>query len=81
MTFVVSLEASHAGAFLRAPLLLCPLRCPPVQVRRYIFSARVMDESGELTLQVFNEQAEQLLGIKADELAEIRESGGWIRED
>lgn len=25
-------------------------------VRRYIFTAKVMDESGECTLQVFNEQ-------------------------
>ncbi|KAI7845557.1 hypothetical protein COHA_000848 [Chlorella ohadii] len=43
-------------------------------VRRYIFNAKVMDESGEAYVQVFNDQAEQLLGMKADELAEIRES-------
>ena len=49
-------------------------------VRRYIFSARIMDESGEATVQVFNEQAEQLLAMKADELAELRESGEWWRE-
>ncbi|PSC74786.1 Replication A 70 kDa DNA-binding subunit isoform A [Micractinium conductrix] len=46
----------------------------PTMVRRYIFAAKVMDESGEVLVQVFNEQAEQLLGMKADELADIREA-------
>lgn len=43
-------------------------------VRRYIFNAKVMDVSGECSVQVFNEQAEQLLEMKADELAELRET-------
>lgn len=30
-----------------------PLTTNPTQVHRYIFNARVMDESGELTLQVY----------------------------
>ncbi|PSC74962.1 putative ethanolamine kinase [Micractinium conductrix] len=46
----------------------------PTMVRRYIFAAKVMDESGEVLVQVFNEQAEQLLGMKADELADIRDA-------
>lgn len=86
-------------------------------VRRYIFNAKVMDVSGECSVQVFNEQvrvvpsavcgaawslpccqlqstatltavpialllqAEQLLEMKADELAELRETGADGRID
>lgn len=42
--------------------------------RRYIAQARVMDTTGELPVQVFNDQAEMLLGMTADELAAVRES-------
>ena len=42
--------------------------------RRYIAQARVMDTAGELPVQVFNDQAETLLGMTADELAAVRES-------
>ncbi|KAL4439681.1 hypothetical protein ABPG75_002682 [Micractinium tetrahymenae] len=44
-------------------------------VHRYIFLAKVVDETGECSVQVFNEQAEQLLGMTADELSEIRAAG------
>ena len=53
----------------------CPSLPPPA------LPCQVMDESGEVLVQVFNEQAEQLLGMKADELADIREAGGsgcWL---
>jgi replication factor A1 len=42
-------------------------------VRRYIFQARLIDASGELPVQVFNEQGEALLGMTADALSELRE--------
>ena len=42
--------------------------------RRYIFSARLMDSTGELPIQIFNDQAETLLGVNADDLAAMRES-------
>jgi replication factor A1 len=44
---------------------------------RYIFLARVEDESGEAYLNVFNSDGGRLLGGKtADELAAMREGGG-----
>lgn len=46
----------------------------PSAVRRYIMSARLTDGSGELPVQVFNDQAEVLLGKSADDLHELRES-------
>lgn len=46
----------------------------PNAVRRYIASARVIDESGVLPVQIFNDQAETILGKQADRLHDIRES-------
>ncbi|GAB4813811.1 hypothetical protein N2152v2_000857 [Parachlorella kessleri] len=45
----------------------------PTMTRRYILGAKLADESGELYVQVFNDQAEVLLGSKADDLAQVRE--------
>lgn len=43
-------------------------------VRRYIMQARFADDSGELPIQVFNDQAEKLLGQSADALSSVKES-------
>ncbi|KAJ7277071.1 hypothetical protein O6H91_02G027800 [Diphasiastrum complanatum] len=40
--------------------------------RRYIMSAKMTDSTGETWISAFNEQAEQLLGHSAEELAKIR---------
>mmetsp|Transcript_9088 Transcript_9088/g.30114 ORF Transcript_9088/g.30114 Transcript_9088/m.30114 type:complete len:351 (+) Transcript_9088:914-1966(+) len=42
-------------------------------VRRYVASAKAIDSSGECWVNLFNEQAEMLLGATADQLAEMRE--------
>lgn len=43
--------------------------------RRYVMQAKVADHSGEATISIFNDQAERLLGMTADELAAIKEDG------
>jgi replication factor A1 len=43
-------------------------------VRRYIMQARFADDSGELPIQVFNDQAEKLIGQSADALSSVKES-------
>jgi len=50
----------------------------PVAIRRYIASARIIDSSGELPIQVFNDQAEQIIGKSADSIHEIRESNAEL---
>lgn len=45
----------------------------PTAVRRYIATARIIDSSGEMPVQVFNEQAEILFSKSADALHEVRE--------
>lgn len=52
----------------------------PTMTRRYIMQVKVADVSGESYVQVFNDQAEQLLGSTADELAAMREGGGGAYE-
>ncbi|EIE20008.1 hypothetical protein COCSUDRAFT_19010 [Coccomyxa subellipsoidea C-169] len=42
-------------------------------VRRYVMLANCVDASGDCLLSVFNEQAEALLGISADEIATLKE--------
>lgn len=42
--------------------------------RRYIMQARFTDASGELPVQIFNDQAEILLGRSADAASEVRDS-------
>eukprot|EP00850_Spirogloea_muscicola_P008842 SM000048S16554 [mRNA] locus=s48:413659:415851:+ [translate_table: standard] len=42
--------------------------------RRYVMNAKASDATGEAWLSVFNEQAEQVLGMPADEIAAIRNS-------
>lgn len=46
----------------------------PSAVRRYVASARVIDDSGILSAQIFNDQAEIIFGKQADRMHEIRES-------
>ena len=41
--------------------------------RRYIMRCRVTDASGEAWVNVFNDQAEAILGMKADEIAPLKE--------
>lgn len=43
-------------------------------VRRYIMQARFADDSGELPIQVFNDQAETLLGQSADALSNVKDA-------
>ncbi|UPQ96747.1 replication protein A [Chloropicon primus] len=43
-------------------------------IRRYVMRCEVMDHTGNLTFNVFNDQAEVILGCKADEIAESKES-------
>ena len=42
-------------------------------IRRYIMRCRVTDASGEAWVNVFNDQAEAILGMKADEIAPLKE--------
>ena len=42
--------------------------------RRYIMQARFTDASGELPVQIFNDQAEILLGRTADDVSDVRDS-------
>lgn len=44
--------------------------------RRYIMRVKAADMTGECYLHLFNDQAVQLLGMKADELAQYKEGGG-----
>lgn len=53
-------------------LPLCLTVIPPLSCR-YIVSVKVGDSSGEAWVSVFNEQAEALLGMPADQLAEIKD--------
>ncbi len=46
----------------------------PHAVRRYIAAARIVDSSGILMTQIFNDQAEIIFGKQADRMHEIRES-------
>ncbi|KAL6771853.1 RFA3 [Auxenochlorella protothecoides x Auxenochlorella symbiontica] len=46
----------------------------PSMVRRYILQAKVVDESGECFVQVFNDQAQELLGMSADDLAALKDA-------
>ena len=41
--------------------------------RRYIMRCRITDASGEAWVNVFNDQAETILGMKADEIAPLKE--------
>lgn len=43
-------------------------------VRRYMLLIKMADSSGEASLNLFNDEAEKLLGMSADELHELRES-------
>lgn len=43
-------------------------------IKRYIMQARLADDSGELPVQLFNDQAEVMLGRSADDLASLKES-------
>lgn len=45
-------------------------------VRRYVLLVKVADLSGEAFLNLFNDEAEKLLGMTADRLHEMREAGG-----
>ena len=42
-------------------------------IRRYIMRCRVTDASGEAWVNVFNDQAEAIIGMKADEIAPLKE--------
>ncbi|KAG0625162.1 hypothetical protein M758_2G032500 [Ceratodon purpureus] len=44
--------------------------------RRYIMQAKLLDSSGEAWVSAFNEQAESLLGVSADNLSEMRSQAG-----
>jgi len=44
----------------------------PTAIRRYIMTAHLTDGSGELPVQIFNDQAETLLGTSADDLHALR---------
>jgi replication factor A1 len=44
-------------------------------IRRYVMRSEVMDHTGKLIFNVFNDQAETLLGCTADEIAENKEKG------
>ncbi|BDA51382.1 Replication protein A 70 kDa DNA-binding subunit B [Coccomyxa sp. Obi] len=45
----------------------------PSMVRRYVMLAKCVDASGDCLLSVFNEQAEAMLGMSADEIAVLKE--------
>ena len=42
-------------------------------VRRYVMRGQIMDHTGQIMVNVFNDQAEVILGCTADELAELKE--------
>ena len=44
-------------------------------IRRYVMRCEVMDHTGRLTLNVFNNQAEAILGCTADAISQSKESG------
>ena len=44
-------------------------------VRRYVMRCEVMDHTGKCTFNVFNDQAEEILGCTADEISASKESG------
>lgn len=46
----------------------------PEPLHRYILASSVVDETGQLWLNLFNEQAEQLIGKDAKSLLELKES-------
>ncbi|KAI8800927.1 hypothetical protein BJ742DRAFT_49410 [Cladochytrium replicatum] len=46
----------------------------PVPNYRYIISASIADHTGQMWVQVFNDQAEVILGCSANDLMQIRES-------
>lgn len=48
-------------------------RLYPSATRRYIMQAKAMDTTGVLPIQIFNDQAEVLLGKNADDLHAVRE--------
>ncbi|CAK0786712.1 hypothetical protein CVIRNUC_009926 [Coccomyxa viridis] len=48
----------------------------PAMVRRYVMLAKCTDATAELSISIFNEQAEQVLGMTADELAALKEGSG-----
>ncbi|GKY95854.1 hypothetical protein MPSEU_000546000 [Mayamaea pseudoterrestris] len=53
----------------------------PNCVRRWIFSATVQDDTSSTWVSFFNEQAEQLLGVTADEVyAKSNTSGGFEQD-
>lgn len=41
---------------------------------RYMLTISIMDQTGQIWLTLFNDQAEQLLGVSANELTELKES-------
>ena len=44
-------------------------------IRRYVMRSEVMDHTGKLMFNIFNDQAEVILGCTADEIAETKEKG------
>ncbi|GLC47136.1 hypothetical protein PLESTB_000601900 [Pleodorina starrii] len=42
---------------------------------RYVLSVKVADHTGESVLQLFNKEAEAVMGMKADELAALKDAG------
>ncbi|EFJ46650.1 hypothetical protein VOLCADRAFT_105399 [Volvox carteri f. nagariensis] len=42
---------------------------------RYVLSVKLADHTGEAVVQLFNKEAEAVMGIKADELAALKEAG------
>jgi Replication factor-A C terminal domain len=45
----------------------------PYLARRYLLTANVADHTGQLWIQAFNDVGEQLLGVTANRLAQVRD--------
>ncbi|KAG2486706.1 hypothetical protein HYH03_014635 [Edaphochlamys debaryana] len=43
---------------------------------RYVLGVKLADHTGEAVVQLFNKEAEAVMGMKADELAALKEAGG-----
>ncbi|EIW73657.1 replication factor A1 [Tremella mesenterica] len=50
----------------------------PSPIHRYILSMNVMDYAGSFWITAFNEVAEQIMGISANELMEMRDNGNDV---
>jgi hypothetical protein len=71
---LVEMSEGRAALCYHSPLGVCSSSSHrPCSAYRYIVSVKVGDSTGEAWVSIFNEQAEALIGMSADELAQIKE--------